>query len=92
MVLLGSYDGANHSKDFAEDYQSLIVDRVNQNNSVNKLIVKRSLISDAIQKNKPKRQRNYSSMIEINAKTIMDLPACFPMQITMDIARQVLSI
>jgi hypothetical protein len=54
------------------------------------LIVKRELISDALAKSKPKRERNYSNMIDIQAKSIMDLPGNMAMTITMEIAKRVI--
>lgn len=54
------------------------------------MIVKRELISDALAKSKPKRERNYSNMIDIQAKSIMDLPGNMAMTITMEIAKRVI--
>ena len=89
MNLIGSYDGGK--SDFAQDYQDVVQEKENRYNSLNKLVVKRELISDALAKSKPKRDRNYSNMIDIHAKTIMDLPGNVAMTITMEIAKRVIS-
>jgi hypothetical protein len=85
MNLVNSFDAS-----IPKEYQDVVCEKENRFNSLNKLIVKRELISDALAKNKPKRNRNYSNMIDIPAKTIMDLPGNVAMSVTMDIAKKIL--
>ena len=89
MNLIGNYDGGR-SCAYAQEYQDVVQEKENRYNSLNKLVVKRELISDALAKSKPKRDRNYSNMIDIQAKTIMDLPGNLAMSITIEIAKRVM--
>jgi hypothetical protein len=60
MKLVNSYEV---SKEFADEYNDHILNKNNKSNSINRLIVKRALISEAVCQNQPKRKRNYPSMI-----------------------------
>jgi hypothetical protein len=52
MNLINSYDVGSSS--YAQEYQDVVQQKENRYNSLNKLVVKRELISDAIAKSKPK--------------------------------------
>ena len=77
---------------FSQDYEVLLQDKENADHSLNKLRVKRELISEAVAKNKPKKERSFvNPVVEMaNVRSIAELPGNLPMKITQMIAKRLL--
>ena len=71
---------------FADNYTMKLQEQENQDNSMNKLVVKRELIAKAIKvQNKPIKQRQFTNPITAKvqkAKSIFELPSNVYMKVT----------
>ena len=77
---------------FSQDYELLLQDRENADNSLNKLRVKRQLIAEAVGKNGPKKDRGFvRQTLEVSKlQSISELPGNMSMKMTQMIAKRLL--
>jgi len=77
---------------FSQDYEVILQGKENFENSVNKLRVKRELISEAVGKNKPKKERSFVNQIlqMTKVQSISELPGNMAMKMTQMIAKRIL--
>jgi len=77
---------------FSHDYEVLLQDKENADNSLNKLRVKRQLIAEAVAHTRPRRDRGFvSQTLQVDKlHSVSELPGNMPMKMTQMIAKRLL--